>query len=253
MPKKKIQSGSEEDLVISAKRVPQAPKLKNPVKLKRYDWTPTQKEIIETDFDLLILEGCAGTAKTSTAVWLALNALNEKKVSDIVYIRSAVENSENGIGFLPGSKEEKFSPYGVPFYEKIQELVPKNDIDRLEAENRLSVEPINFIRGHNWNAKFIILDEAQNTPYKDLKTFLTRKGKFSKMIICADPEQSDLREGRGAGGFSKMVENLMCKNTMKALPEPSDEELDKHKIFHFQFGEEDIVRSEFVKFICKRL
>jgi phosphate starvation-inducible protein PhoH len=252
---KKIKTNPEEDLIITSRKVPQRPKLKNPIKLRRYDWTEKQKEIVDLnlDFDLLILSGPAGSAKTALSVYLALEALNQKKVSDILYIRSAVENSDNGIGFLPGDKEEKFSPYGVPFYDKVQELVPKNDIDRLVSEERLHVEPINFIRGQNWNARFIILDEAQNTPYKDLKTFLTRKGKFSKVIICADPQQTDLKDGRGAGGFDRMVKNLIHSNSEKALNAPTDEELDEHGIFYFEFTEEDIVRSEFVKFVCKRL
>ena len=242
-----------EEPKVSTSRVPQRPKLKNPINLKQYDWTEKQKYILSLDFDLLILSGVAGTSKTATAVWLALNALNQKKVSDILYIRSAVENSDNALGFLKGDLEQKFSVYGVPFYEKVEELVNKPDIDRLNAENRLDVQPINFIRGHNWNARFVILDEAQNTPYRDLKTFLTRVGKFSKVVICADPEQTDLKKKTGAGGFERMVKNLLDFNEEKGLDAPTDEELDEHRIFHVEFDEEDIVRSEFVKFIVKRL
>jgi len=247
------QQKPQEDTPISTSRVPQRPKLKNPVRLKQYDWTDKQRYILDLDFDLLILSGVAGTSKSAMAVWLALNALNQKKVSDILYIRSAVENSDNALGFLKGDLEQKFSVYGVPFYEKIEELLSKPDIDRLNAEDRLDVQPINFIRGHNWKARFVILDEAQNTPYRDLKTFLTRVGKFTKVVICADPEQSDLKERTGAGGFERMVKNLLECNEEKDLDAPTNEELDEHKIFHVEFDEEDIVRSEFVKFIVKRL
>lgn len=243
----------EEELVISTKRVPQRPKLKNPIGLKRYDWTEKQKEILDTDFDIMFLHGVSGSSKTSLAVYLALKALNDKKVSDILYIRSAVENSENGLGFLKGDLHEKFSVYGVPFFDKLEELVSKPDIDRLKAEDRIDVQPINFIRGQNWNARFVILDEAQNTPYKDLKTFLTRRGKFTKIIVCADPEQTDLKENKGGGGFSRMLNNLFNENREKGLNAPTDEELDRHKIYQFEFTEEDILRSEFVKFVCKRL
>jgi phosphate starvation-inducible PhoH-like protein len=201
----------------------------------------------------LFLHGVSGTSKTSLAVWLALNALNQKKVSDILYIRSAVENSDNGLGFLKGDLHEKFSVYGVPFFDKLEELVSKPDIDRLKSEERIDTQPINFIRGQNWNARFVILDEAQNTPYKDLKTFLTRRGKFTKMVICADPEQTDLRENKGMGGFERMLNNIFNENKEKSLTPPTDEELDLHKIYQFEFTEEDVVRSEFVKFVCKRL
>ena len=208
---------------------------------------------VEDPSHLYLTDDFIVTHNTSLAVWLALNALNQKKVSDILYIRSAVENSDNALGFLKGDLEQKFSVYGVPFYEKVEELVNKPDIDRLNAENRLDVQPINFIRGHNWNARFVILDEAQNTPYRDLKTFLTRVGKFSKVVICADPEQTDLKKKTGAGGFERMVKNLLDFNEEKGLDAPTDEELGEHRIFHVEFDEEDIVRSEFVKFIVKRL
>ena len=159
-------------------------------------------------------------------------------MSEIVYVRSIVESSDSKLGFLPGEMDEKMSPYIQPLIDKLEELLPKHDIDKLKKEERIHGFPINFLRGLSWNAKCIVADEAQNMTKKELITLITRVGEFSKLFICGDPDQSDIN---GKSGFVP---------TMNIF---DDEESRNNGIYVFKFDEDDIVRSGLVKFILKKL
>ena len=187
---------------------------------------------------LVFISGPAGTAKTYTSILAGLTLLNHKRVSEIVYVRSIVESSDNKLGFLPGEMDEKMSPYIQPLIDKLEELLPKHDIEKLKKEERIHGFPINFLRGLSWNAKCIVADEAQNMTKKELITLITRVGEFSKLFICGDPDQSDIN---GKSGFVP---------TMNIF---DDEESRNNGIYVFKFDEDDIVRSGLVKFILKKL
>ena len=164
--------------------------------------------------------------------------LNEKRVSDLIYIRSAVECSERSIGLLPGSLDEKIGVYLQPLVDKLEELLPKNEIELLKKEERITGMPISFLRGLNWNAKVIIGDEFQNCTFKEIMTFMTRIGEFSKVFILGDIEQSDIN---GRSGLLKAI-NIF-----------DDEESRANGIFVFKFDETDVVRSGIVKFIIQKI
>jgi phosphate starvation-inducible PhoH-like protein len=212
--------------------------------IKELPWTEKQKELIDIilnkDTRCVFIEGPAGTSKTITAVYAALNLIKTKKISDIIFVRSAVESADSKIGYLPGSIDEKFEAYMVPFMEKLEELLEKGALNRLRHDERFSAMPVNYIRGLHWAAKLIIVDEAQNITFRELVTTITRMGEFSKIIFCGDPMQSDLPENK-SGGFSKICDIF------------SDEESKKFGIHHFEFTKDDIVRSEFVKFVVEKL
>jgi phosphate starvation-inducible PhoH-like protein len=144
------------------------------------------------------------------------------------------------LGFLPGSAEEKLRFYNLPFLDKLDELLTETKAEKLEDEGRVSMFPVNFARGMNWKDKCIILDEAQNSTIKEITTVLTRLGENSRCFILADPLQTDLRNGNG-GAFSKMFKLF------------NDEESIQEGIYTFEFNEEDIMRSELVKFLVKKL
>lgn len=130
------------------------------------------------------------------------------------------------------------APYLQPLLEKLNELLPKSEVDILEKDGRVSSVPIGFLRGLNWNAKCIIADEAQNMTQKEIITLITRTGEFSKVFIIGDPEQSDIGS---KSGFTKIF-NLF-----------NDAESKENGIFTFHFTEEDIVRSGLVKYIIKKI
>jgi len=205
-------------------------------------WTNKQKEIIELFLDkktkMLFLKGVAGTSKTLLSMYLGLTLLKLKKISDIVLIRSAVESSDSKLGYLPGTLDEKYNVYLTPFNDKFSELLSKSSITKLEKDNRIILCPINFARGLHLAAKFICADESQNMSKRELKTLMTRMGQFSKTIICGDPEQSDLPQGKS--GFIDIY-NLF-----------NNEESRENGIFCVELTEEDIVRSEICKYIIKQ-
>lgn len=221
--------------------VPQRSKLRGNINIYDRQLTDTQLKFYDIAKDkntkLMFISGPAGTSKTYMSVYVALKLLNEKRISDLVYIRSAVESSDSKLGFLPGESDEKMAPYIQPLMDKLLELLPKSEVDYLEKDERFSSIPVGFLRGLNFNAKIIIADEAQNLTFKELFTLITRTGEFSKVFILGDPEQSDIN---GKSGFLKMT-NMF-----------DDEESRQNGIHVFKFTEDDIVRSGLVKFIIKR-
>lgn len=223
-------------------KVHQNTKIKDSIQVKSVELTEKQKELINIltnkNTKLVFISGPAGTSKTYTSVLAGLNLINDKRVSEIIYVRSAVESSDSKLGFLPGEMDEKMSPYVQPLVDKLEELLPRSDVEKLKKEERIHGFPVNFLRGLNWNAKVIVADEAQNMTKKELITLITRVGEFSKLYVCGDPDQSDIN---GKSGFSSVM-NIF-----------DDEESREHGIYTFKFDEEDIVRSGLVKYILKKL
>tara|TARA_Y100001973_G_C5207362_1_gene342534 strand:+ start:970 stop:1746 length:777 start_codon:yes stop_codon:yes gene_type:complete len=218
--------------------------IKRQIKINQLPWTERQKEFFRVALDyntkIVFVEGPAGTAKTLLSTYCGLQLLNMKVIDDIMYLRSAVESSEAKLGFLPGSADDKLRFYNLPFLDKLEELLGETKSKRLEEEHRVSMFPVNFARGMNWSAKCIILDEAQNSTFKEITTVLTRLGENSRCFILADPMQTDLRNDSSVGGFSKMFKGF------------SDVESAQMGVYTFKFTEEDIMRSELVKFLIKR-
>jgi len=225
-------------------RIHQREKLTVELNLRQFPWTDKQKALIQLvnspDSKIIFIKGPAGSAKTSTSMYAALDLLNRRKVSDIVLIRSAVESADSKLGFLPGDLSEKFGVYMTPFNDKLDMFITQTEIRMLQNDNRLVVCPINYARGLEWNVKCAIADEAQNMTFRELVTMITRVGEHSKLIVCADPDQTDLNNGKG-GGFLKLWQLF------------NDDESKKAGIFCVEFDEEDILRSEIVKFIVKKL
>ena len=243
LQKQKQQTHNNENAKDKSPIVHQAQKLERPVTIRqRPDLTNKQKEFLKLALDnntkVIFISGPSGSSKSFLATLAVLELMNLKKVSDLIYIRSIVESSDNKLGYLPGSAEEKLSPYLEPLMEKLDELLFTADVNTLIREKRIDGKPTGYLRGLSWNAKGIIMDEAQNSTFKELTTLLTRVGHFSKLFVCGDPMQSDIN---GKSGFEKMC-NVF-----------NDDESRKQGIHVFYLTEEDIVRSEIVRFIVKKL
>jgi len=225
-------------------KILQRDKFKEEIKIRELNWTDKQKTFIDIalnkDVKMMFISGPAGSSKTLLSIYCALQLIKEKKVSDIMYIRSPVESSDSKIGYLPGDADEKLKYYNLPFADKLEELLSKQYIEALNNQGRLQNHPLSFVRGMSWNCKAIILDEAQNCTQKEIVTLMTRVGEFSKCFVLADPDQSDLGNGK-LGGFEKL-QNIF-----------GDEESKEKGIYSFHFTEDDIKRSDLVKFIVKKL
>ena len=148
--------------------------------------------------DVVFAIGPAGTGKTFLAMALAVRALVDKEVKRIVLTRPAVEAGER-LGFLPGTLEEKISPYLRPVYDALFDMLDFERAQRLIEQEVIEVAPLAFMRGRTLNDSFVILDEAQNSTGEQKKMFLTRLVFGSKAVVTGDVTQSDLPRGTRSG------------------------------------------------------
>jgi len=143
------------------------------------------------EHNLVMALGPAGTGKTYLAVAKAVEALEGGEVGRIVLSRPAVEAGES-IGFLPGAMEEKLAPYLRPLYDALSDRLNPKRLKALMAEGLIEIAPIGYMRGRTLNNAFVVVDEAQNCTYAQLKMLLTRLGWNSTMVVTGDPAQTDL-------------------------------------------------------------
>ncbi len=148
--------------------------------------------------DIIFALGPAGTGKTYLAVAQAVAQLITGSVDRLILSRPAVEAGER-LGFLPGDMKEKVDPYLRPIYDALYDCLPAEQVERRIASGEIEIAPIAFMRGRTLADSFIILDEAQNTSAAQMKMFLTRFGQNSRMVVCGDPNQTDLPAGQVSG------------------------------------------------------
>ena len=148
--------------------------------------------------DVVFGIGPAGTGKTYLAMAMAVSMYIKGEVSRIILTRPARESGER-LGFLPGSLEDKVSPYLRPLYDALFDMMPQEEAAALISRNIIEVAPLAFMRGRTLNNAFIILDEAQNTTCEQMLMFLTRMGFGSRCVITGDPTQSDLAKNERSG------------------------------------------------------
>ena len=146
--------------------------------------------------DIVFAIGPAGTGKTYLASAVAVNYLKSGKVQRILLTRPAVEAGEK-LGFLPGDLSEKVDPYLRPLYDALIDMLTIEKFITLREKNIIEIAPLAYMRGRTLNNAFIILDEAQNTTYEQMKMFLTRMGFGSKVIVTGDITQIDIQERSG--------------------------------------------------------
>ena len=155
--------------------------------------------------NLTIALGPAGTGKTYLAVSAAVAALDAGEVGRIVLTRPAVEAGES-LGYLPGDVSDKLAPYLRPLYDALNERLGGRRVKQLMAEGAIEIAPIAYMRGRTLNNAFIVIDEAQNCTYGQIKMLLTRLGWHSTMVVTGDPDQSDLLDG--LSGLTEIARRL---------------------------------------------
>ena len=155
--------------------------------------TENQEDYIRciSEDDITFCSGPAGSGKTAVAVGLACEYFLDNRVEKIIITRPVVE-SGRGLGFLPGSLTEKIAPYLVPVVEEIKLYLGKETWNSARSTNSIEMCPLEYMRGRNFHNTFMILDEAQNATYEQIKMFLTRIGMGSKAVINGDISQTDL-------------------------------------------------------------
>lgn len=195
------------DDVYRPKRAP-----KNPIKFY-IQLNPEQKlaKQIILDNTITLLAGSAGSGKTLLACNVALDGLFSKQYDKIIITRPTV--SKEDIGFLPGDMREKMDPWVQPIYQNFYTLYGKEKMEKYLENGQIEIVPVSFMRGRTFLDSLIIVDEAQNVTHEQMEMIVSRIGVRSKMIICGDDHQIDLKK-RSDSGFrflysaSKKVKNL---------------------------------------------
>ncbi|MBK6606485.1 MAG: PhoH family protein [Leptospiraceae bacterium] len=166
--------------------------------------TKNQEKFVHSLMKNLITFGVgpAGTGKTFLSIAVACRMLQSGEIDRLVLTRPAVEAGES-LGFLPGDLTQKVDPYLRPIYDALHECIGFERVQVLISLNKIEIAPIAFMRGRTLNNSFIILDEAQNCTVSQLKMFLTRIGKNSRMSLSGDVTQIDLERGRS--GLEKVL------------------------------------------------
>ena len=161
------------------------------------------KSIDEHNLSLAI--GPAGTGKTYLAISKAAEALEKKQIERIILTRPAMEAGES-IGYLPGGLDEKMAPYLRPLYDALGDRMGGKKVRQFLDDGTIEIAPVGFMRGRTLNNSFIVIDEAQNCTYGQLKMLMSRLGWHSTMVITGDPDQSDLLDGMS--GLSDIAKRL---------------------------------------------
>ena len=186
-------SNHHEDEIFKEKRKP-----KNPIRFK-ISLNEEQKEAKAKILDntITLLAGAAGSGKTLLACQIALEKLFMKDCEKVIITRPTV--SKEDIGFLPGDLREKMDPWVQPIYQNMFLLYDKDKIEKCISDGLIEIVPVSFMRGRTFVNSVVIVDEAQNVTHEQMEMIVTRIGKGSKMIICGDDAQVDLKQKRDSG------------------------------------------------------
>lgn len=172
--------------------------------------SPAQQLLLDAidERPVVVALGPAGTGKTYIAIAKAVEALDQNKIGRIVLSRPAVEAGES-LGFLPGDLQEKLAPYLRPLYDALTERLGTKRLKALLAEGVIEIAPVAYMRGRTLNDCFVVIDEAQNCTYGQIKMLLTRLGWRSTMVLTGDPDQNDLLPGlSGLGDIAGRLERV---------------------------------------------
>ncbi len=160
------------------------------------------------EYNLTLAIGPAGTGKTYIAISKAVEALESGRIERILLSRPAMEAGES-LGYLPGDMNDKMAPYLRPLYDALGDRMGGKKVRQYLDDGTIEIAPIGFMRGRTLNNSFIVIDEAQNCTYGQLKMLLSRLGWHSTMIVTGDPDQSDLLDGMsGLSDIASRVDAL---------------------------------------------
>jgi PhoH-like ATPase len=165
--------------------------------------------LLDPDVGIVSLGGRAGTGKSALALCAGLEAVLEKQQHrKIMVFRPLYAVGGQELGYLPGDKDEKMSPWGQAVFDTLGALVSENVLEEVVDRGILEVLPLTHIRGRSLHDAFVIVDEAQSLERNVLLTVLSRIGQNSRVVLTHDVAQRDnLRVGRH-DGVASVIETL---------------------------------------------
>lgn len=193
------------------------------IKARNFEQEMALDLLLDDSIRLVSLSGIAGTGKTLLAMAAGLQKVVEETKYSRLVVSRPISPLGKDLGYLPGSKAEKFNPWMQPIYDNMDILLSLHD-DRNHDSPKgkkkpsifdfmdygfLELEPLTYIRGRSLPDQFIIIDEAQNLTPHEMKTIITRAGENTKLVLTGDPYQIDIPYlDSQSNGLSVAVEKL---------------------------------------------
>lgn len=208
--------------------------------LKEFNWTEKQQNFIRALLNhrnkIVLCKAPAGVGKTLCSIFAALKLIKEGKADKIIYVRNPVESASKGLGFLPGELKDKMSWVIQPLMDQLTQLLNKYEIDQILKDEIIQGVPLGYIKGTSNIRTIMIVDEIADLNVQELLLCLTRIGRDSKIFLVGDLAQCHVKNG----GFSQVF-NLF-----------NDDESRANGIATFQFGIDDIMRNEVLKYVISK-
>ena len=205
----------------------------------------SQKKYMEilNDFSqkIVIATGPAGSGKTLLATEMGIKNFLEGKYEKLIFVRPAITTDED-IGFLPGTLEDKLGPFIRPLYDILYNYITPQEVKELIDEKIIEIAPLAYMRGRTFKKCWIIADEMQNSSISQMKMMLTRLGEGTRLIITGDLEQNDRHDE--INGLQDFLYRFKNKTNILDL-DTNYRKLES--ITSLEFNTNDIERSEVVK------
>jgi len=169
------------------------------------------KLCFDEEIDLVTLAGKAGTGKTLMALLAGYQQMKMGRYDNILVYRAQVELGRE-MGFLPGTLDDKISPWKYPITDSFSAILGKEgkrEMKEMFEIGSVSIEPINYIQGRTLRRAYVLIDEAQNIEPEDMKALITRAGEGTKIVLTGDVAQ--VRHpylNSFSNGLTKVVQNL---------------------------------------------
>ena len=176
------------------------------------DWfSPTegQQDVVRSmiENELTLVQASSGAGKSTTVIWQALKDLKAGYYKSILFVKTPNESSDDLIGFLPSSAEDKLSVHFEATRSVFHQFMTKEKLVMEEKKGRINFKIPNFIQGATFENTLMILDESQSLSPNTMKLVMERVGKGSKIVVCADKNQrySYRKREDGFTNFVNMV------------------------------------------------
>ena len=184
--------------------------------------------LLDPEVRLVSLVGKAGTGKTLLAMAAGLNQVTELETYTRMVVSRPISPLGKDLGFLPGTKAEKFNPWMQPIYDNMEILLSAHEKKEPKKKGKIfdsnqnkqtledfldygfiELEPLTYIRGRSLPDQYIVIDESQNLTPHEMKTIITRAGEKTKIVLTGDPYQIDIPYlDSESNGLSSAVEKL---------------------------------------------